>query len=141
MINNLIDAISIKLNSVFGNGKKIYSESIKQKMIEPCFFIKVLNPGQSKLLGRRYSRTHPFDIHYFPAAEGNNNELQGMASDLYEALEYVTLISGSLVHGTEMKHEVVDGVLHFFVHFNMMVILPTTYDDMKTLTTNTGVKG
>lgn len=142
MVNDLIDGISIKLNQVFGDGKRIYSESVKQGLQEPCFFIAVLNPLQTQVIGNRYFRQQPFDIHYFPAVQDNNNELQEMASDLFIALEYITLVNGDLVHGKEMRYEVVDGVLHFFVDYNMYVRkIEVPADDMETLTVNNDVKG
>lgn len=143
MINDIVDGISIKLNQVFGDTFKIYyDEDVSQGLTEPCFFIAVLNPSQAKVIGNRYFRQHPFDIHYFPVVRDNNNELQGKALDLYEALESVTIADGDLVLGTKMNHEVVDGVLHFFVNFDMYVkkvVVPE--DDMETLTVNNNVKG
>lgn len=142
MINNLIDGISIKLNQVFGDGFRIYSEDVKQGLTEPCFFIAVLNPSQVSMIGKRSFRQHPFDVHFFPAVQDNNAELQGMASDLYEALEYLTLTNGDVVRGTSMNHEVVDGVLHFFVQYNMFIHkVEVPGDPMETLTVNNNVKG
>lgn len=142
MVNDLIDGISIKLNQVFGDRKRIYSESVKQGLKEPCFFIAVLNPLQTQVIGNRYFRQHPFDIHYFPELQDNNNELHGMASDLFNALEYIALENGDLVHGKEMHYEIVDGVLHFFVDYNMYVKkVEVPADNMETLTVNSDVKG
>ena len=121
MVNDLIDAISVKLNQVFGDGVRIYSESVKQGLKEPCFFIAVLNPTQSPIIGVRYFRAHPFDIHYFPSKDGGNQEIQDVASKLFDTLEYITLLNGDLVRGTEMHYEKVDDVLHFFVKYNMFV--------------------
>lgn len=142
MINKIIDGISVKLNQVFGDGVKIYSEDVKQGLNEPCFFIAVLNPSQVNVIGNRYFRQHPFDIHYFPAVVDSNNELQNMASDLYEALEYIVLVDGDLVRGIKMNHEVVDGVLHFFVNFDMYVkkiVVPE--DGMEVVDHETNLKG
>ena len=121
MVNDLIDGISVKLNQVFGDGVRIYSESVKQGLKEPCFFIAVLNPTQNSMIGVRYFREHPFDIHYFPSKDGGNQEIQDVASKLFDALEYITLLNGDLVRGTEMHYEKVDDVLHFFVKYNMFV--------------------
>lgn len=139
MVNNLIDGISIKLNQVFGDGKRIYSEPVKQGLKEPCFFIVSLNPSQTQAMGLRYFRQHPFDIHYFPSKTGGNQEIQDVASDLFEALEYITLLNGDLVRGTNMHYEVIDGVLHFFVSYNMYVKKVVETDPMETLTTETSV--
>ena len=227
MVNDLIDAISVKLNQVFGNGVRIYSESVKQGLKEPCFFIAVLNPTQSPMIGARYFREHPFDIHYFPSKDGvaaentyctakykgirgndikivvatniddetkvdvstyvgtrlvdkqtvlpntnnlvdndwviwkdnveinptaglpltsgsnwGNQEIQDVASKLFDALEYITLLDGDLVRGTEMHYEKVDDVLHFFVKYNMFVYKQVEKaDPMETLTVNNNVKG
>lgn len=142
MINNLIDGISIKLNQVFGDGFRIYSEDVKQGLKEPCFFIAVLNPSKVNMLGKRSFRQHPFDVHFFPAVQDNNAELQGMASDLYDALEWISLENGDAVRGTNMNHEVVDGVLHFFVQYNMFIHkVEVPVDPMETLMVNNNVKG
>jgi len=59
-----------------------------------------------------------------------------------DALEYITLINGDLVHGTEMHYEVIDGVLHFFVNYNLFVKkAEIPVDGMETLTVNNDVKG
>lgn len=141
MVNDLIDGISVKLNQVFGDGYRIYSEDVQQGLKEPCFFIAVLNPSQTQVMGNRYFRQHPFDVHYFPVKLGNNEEIQGVASKMLDALEYITLLNGDLVRGTEMHYEKVDDVLHFFVQFNMFVNKVVESDPMETLTVNNDVKG
>lgn len=138
MVNNIINAISIKLNQVFGDGYRIYDESVKQGLKEPCFFVLALNPSQSTLIGNRYFRQHPFDIHYFPLVTDSKRELQDMGSKLFEVLEYITLEDGDLLRGQEMRYETVDGVLHFFVDYNLVVkknITPP--DDMEVLIVET----
>lgn len=130
MVNDLIDGISVKLNQVFGDGVRIYSESVKQGLKEPCFFIAVLNPTQNPMIGARYFREHPFDIHYFPSKDGGNQDIQDVASKLFDALEYITLLNGDLVRGTEMHYEKVDDVLHFFVKYNMFVKRDITSEEL-----------
>lgn len=138
MVNNIINAISIKLNQVFGDGYRIYDESVKQGLKEPCFLVVALNPSQSTLIGNRYFRQHPFDIHYFPLVTDSKRELQDMGSKLFEVLEYITLEDGDLLRGQEMRYETVDGVLHFFVDYNMVVKKNITpKDDMEVLIVET----
>jgi hypothetical protein len=140
MVNDLIDGISVKLNQVFGDGKKIYSELVKQGLEEPCFYVVVLNPSETQVIGNRYFRQHQFDIHYFPQGQGSNKEINEMASDLFESLEYITLLNGDVIHGTGMKYEVVDGVLHFFVNYNLYIKrVEVPIDNMETLTVNNEV--
>lgn len=94
MVNDLINGISIKLNQVFGDEYRIYTNSVTQGLIEPCFFIAVVDSSQAQLIGNRYFRQHLFDIHYFPASEGDNEEIQNVASQLFNTLEYVNLLNG-----------------------------------------------
>lgn len=140
MVNKIIDGISIKLNQVFRNGYRIYSEDVKQGLKEPCFFIAVLGPSETNRLDRRYLRQNPFDIHYFPSDSNSNIELQAMASELYEALEWIT-VEGNSVRGVQMYHETVGGVLHFFVQYNLHVVkLVTAADPMETLDVINGIE-
>ena len=39
MINAIIEAVSVSLNSEFGDGYEIHMEEIEQGLEEPCFFI------------------------------------------------------------------------------------------------------
>jgi len=65
-----------------------------------------------------------------------------VASKLFDTLEYITLLDGDLVRGTEMHYEKVDDVLHFFVKYNMFVYKQVEKaDPMETLTVNNNVKG
>lgn len=132
MVNELLNGISIKLNQVFGDGYEIYGDTdVVQGLKEPCFFIAILNPSQTKLIGQRYFREHPFDVQFFPTKSGDNVELQELASELFLALEYITLLNGDLVHGTSMNYENVDGVLHFKVNYNMFLRKVEPKDNME----------
>lgn len=122
MINSIIEAISVSLNSEFGDGYKIYMEEIEQGLEEPCFFIFCLKPSNDLFLGKRYFRTNPFCIQYFPESREKQRECNGVAEQMYDCLEYITMDSDTNpIHGTKMKHEVVDGVLSFFVNYDCFV--------------------
>lgn len=69
----------------------------------------------------RYKKNILFDIHYFSHKENVNSDCNNMADKLYELLEYVK-VNESLYRGSDMTHEVVDGVLHFMLQFNYHVI-------------------
>ena len=94
----------MKLNATFGAGYKIYQNDVEQGFKEPCFFS-----------GR------------------NNTELFTVAGDLMECLEFITLPNGDVLHGTSMSYEVEDGVLHFFVNYNLTLRRPSEETPMETL--------
>ncbi len=121
MINDIINGIATKLNETFGNKYQVWRENIKQGLTEPCFSIVALEPEQSAKLPTRYLRKYPFDIHYFPKDKlKEKEECYTVAEELYVALEYINVLD-NLCHGTKMRYEVVDGVLHFFVNYDMFV--------------------
>ncbi|ASS76820.1 hypothetical protein CIG75_18985 [Tumebacillus algifaecis] len=114
-------------NGVFGALKerfpevKRYGEAIKQGLNGPCFFVRLLSAQHDRELDRRYKRAHSFDIHYFASS---NEDAHAVAEQLYDCLEYIIVADGKC-RGTRMRHEVVDGVLHFFVDYDFHVMRPT----------------
>ena len=123
----------------FSELKKL-AENVEQGLEEPCFFIFSLKPSSKQLVGNRYERKYPFDIHFFPDTElvdgisTINNQLNEVTERLFTALEYIT-VDNSLVRGTSINAEIVDNVLHFFINFNMIVKKETEpIDTMGSLT-------
>lgn len=124
MINSIIASISITLDAEFNKDKsedyEIHSEEIKQGLKEPCFFIQCLNPTTELFLGKRYFRQNQFCIQFFPATDKKQRECNEVAERMIWCLEYIT-VNGDLFRGTKMKHEVVDGILNFFVNYDCFV--------------------
>lgn len=118
-INSIRSGVIIALSDLFP-AMEIHGESIEQDFKAPSFFVKLLSVAQDQELDRRYRRSYSFDIHYFPAGPDPNEEAHGMAEQLYDKLRQIE-VDGALYRGTGMNHEVVDGVLHFFVDFNFHV--------------------
>lgn len=118
-VNDVRRGVIATLKQNFPN-IKIYGEEIKGGFQEPCFFVKVFPVSHIREQGRRYLRAHSLDIHYFPATEYANEEMHDIAEQLYNVMEYIT-VTGQLCRGTNMRHEIVDGVLHFFVNYDFHV--------------------
>lgn len=141
MINEIIDGISVAINSEFGDHYEIYTESVEQGLTEPCFSILCLNPTIGQVLGKRYFRRNQFCIHYFPSSNERKSECHSVIERLMDALEIIT-VSGDLCRGTDMHGEVVDDVLSFFVNYDMHVYKgKTTTPTMETVSHNTNMKG
>lgn len=119
----------------------IYGEEIKQGLDPPCFFVKLFPVAQERQQGRRYIRQHTFDIHYFPrgfdtgGVSTANEEMHQLSDTLYGVMEYIDC--NGLIRGTGMRHEIVDGVLHFFVSYDFHLLrqrptsTPMQHMDMK----------
>jgi hypothetical protein len=129
MINKIIDGICEKLNESFGDGYEIYTELKNQGLKEPCFSVMCVNPINNQVIGNRYFRNNLFSILYFPASKEPKAECNTVLEKLYLALEIIKIketlpdesIKESLVRGTNMRGELVDGVLNFLVNFNLFV--------------------
>mgnify|MGYP000009979225 CR=1 FL=1 len=141
MLNEVIKGISMALNTAFGDEYEIRQNDVEQGLVNGSFFIQVLKPELTPLLGRRSMKRNPFDVMYFPKAPGNNAEMFTVAETMMEALDFITLPSGDLLHGTSVNYEIVDNVLHFFVNYNLPMIRPAEETYMETLETEVGTIG
>lgn len=140
MLDDIITGIAKALGATFGDAFRVYENDVKQGLTEPCFFIAALRPEQTPLLGDRAIWRNPFDIHYIPKGGGTNAELYHVAEHLMFGLRYITLPNGDMLRGTSISYEVVDGVLHFFVHYNMVVNIIKEHPAMETLNTDIKTK-
>ena len=140
MLNSIISGICEKLNEVFGDDVRIYKDEVKQGLQEPCFFVQLVAPTNTQQLGNRYYRKNLFGIQYIPKSE-TRSECSSVQDKLYLALEYIT-VGGDLWRGTEMRGELTDGILTFFVNFDSTVYKAVNSDPMEDLeNTNIDVKG
>ena len=142
MIDSIIEGISTALNAEFGDRYKIYVNELKQGLKEPCFFISCIRPTSRRFFNRRYFREHSFCIQYFPESRNRETEECNDVTDrLFLCLEYIT-VTGDLMMGTKMRSELVDGVLNFFVNFDLFVkINPDEIPVMEELSQTVSAKG
>ena len=121
MLNTIMEAISVALDAEFGDGYEIYIEEISQDMGGHAFFIQCLNPTEELFFWKRYFRKNQFCIQYFPENKlHGKEECYAVGERLFSCLEYLD-VGGDLVMGTKRKYEVVDGILHFFVNYDLFV--------------------
>lgn len=142
MINSIIESISISLKAEFGDKYKIHREVKRQGLIEPCFFIQCLNPTEELFFWKRYFRQNQFCIQYFPENKlHEKEECYAVAERLFSCLEYLD-VGSDLVMGTKRKYEVVDGILHFFVNYDLFVYkVAESVPVMEEVSSETHVKG
>lgn len=139
MIDRIISGISNALFETFGYEN--HATKIPQDLETPCFFIQCLEPESKKYIGTRYLRKHHFVIQYFPQSESDaNTECYSVGEQMYECLEVIN-IDGFFLRGMEMKFEIVDDVLHFFVDYNAFIRKVRQKETMGSLKTGIHVKG
>ena len=141
MINKIIDGICIAINSEFGNDYEIYTETTEQGLTEPCFSVVCINPASEQFLGKRYFRTNQFCIHYFPSTSNKKMECYSVLERLMNSLELIT-VNDEAIRGTAMHGEVIEGVLNFFVNYDMFVYKKQEKEPvMEDVAYNSDVKG
>lgn len=120
-LSAILDGISEKLNETFGDDYTLYPEELKQGLQRPCFFIKLLNPSNTIERDLTYRRGNSYCIHFFPKSTNQpKTECYQMLDELYLALEYIE-VDGNLVRGVNMRGEVHDEILQFYVNYNVRV--------------------
>nr|DAG72560.1 MAG TPA: tail completion protein [Caudoviricetes sp.] len=138
MVNDIIDGLSEALeNSI---QCKVYTRNVKQGLHIPCFFMQLLKPGKVPLIGARHIRDYPFDIQYFPTDESDNEYMMQIGDMLMDYLEIITLSDGQIVCGKDMEYEIVDGVLHFYVTYTVVLRKKEEEDSMRNYGLKTGVR-
>ncbi len=118
-INDIQEAISMKLHQAFGSGYKKYIDEVPQGFITPAFLIQFLNLEHIRQIGNRWKVTTLFNVQYFP--QNGSSEASNMTLKTQQALKEVTLLNGSLMLGTGSNSELVDGIAHNFIHFNFFL--------------------
>lgn len=144
MINSIIEAISIALNAEFTEKEfEIYMEEMKQGINEPCFFIACLEPTSDVFLGKRYYTTNNFVIQYFPESTDNTQrECNSIAERMKWCLEYITTQGDEKpIRGDGMHYEIVDGVLNFFVSYDLFIRLIEENEAMEGMDSDIAVNG
>ncbi len=137
--NDIIDGVSIKLNELFGEKYTIYTNNVKQGLQFPCFFIKTLPSNKKKLIGNRYENELNLVIHMM-LEEENLEEFNNISDRIYE-LEYIILLNGDMLKGYNMKIEISDGVLLYFITYKYFTYNETIREnDMEGISSNGEVK-
>lgn len=132
MLNDILDAVTRRLDALFGEGYEIYTDEVKQGLKEPCFFVQFLEPSEKRVIGQRYYRQTDVCIQYFPGnAKKIMRELNRVSDILLSGMEYITLEDDSLLRGTglSVRPDMEQRVLTFLVSYNMFVIKPKERED------------
>lgn len=141
IVQSLTVALSKKLEEAFDN-PVIYHDMLPMGFTEPCFFINSINSQVALRLYDRYRVQVSYDITYHPEERHfHSQELSKVADKMAFGLEYIPLEDGGLVRGNDIKWEVQDNVLHFFISFDFFVRRPVDRGiKMQTLTQQYGLK-
>lgn len=134
MVPEIMDGISLALKRAFGDDVEIYfSNDGQEGLKEPCFVLSVKRSSRTKRIGNRYRQRNSFRLAYHPAGKPGDAEMMDVAERLLDALEFIRLADGDLIHGTSMAYRIVDGVLRFSVDFNLFLKKEPEIEEMETV--------
>ena len=129
MTNEITSGISTALSQEFGEAYEIYKEPVTQGLKKPCFSITCVSPSARLFVGKRYFRQNQFCIQYFPQGPQVNEECNEVLERLFCCLEII-LLDGEAIRGTKMTSEIKDGMLKFFLNFDMFVYQVDTAENV-----------
>lgn len=118
-INDIVVAISRKLQEAFGNSYKKYTDEVPQGFKTPAFFIQFLSFEHIQQIGNRWKVTPLFNVQYFP--RNGASESASMTLKVQQALKDVTLVNGTKMLARGANSEVVDGIAHNFMRFDFFL--------------------
>lgn len=125
MTEDIIKAICAAIYSEFGEEYTIYTEAVAQDVQTPCFFVICTQPKLNRYMDNEYYQEIPVVVQYLPE---NTDNYRCECNDVFEQLSLnldTISFEDSCVHGTDTRGEIIDGVLNFFVDYNMMVYKST----------------
>ena len=119
-INDIVNAISVKLHEAFGSGYKKYIDEVPQGFTTPAFLIQFLSLEHIQQMGNRWKITPLFNVQYFPRTGAS--ESANMTLKIQQALKDATLLNGvqMLARGSR-NSEIVDGIGHNFMRFDFFL--------------------
>jgi hypothetical protein len=120
IINNIKNSIANMLKTLYPS-YEVNDETLKQGLIEPCFFVKLIDQNTNKEIKNRFNFNTMFSIQYFLDENTENlfEQYIDMAEILYEKLSLFIDLSGGYLRGSNMRHEIQDNILTFFVDVNI----------------------
>lgn len=139
MIQSIIDGIIKAIRTEYDRSFRIYTESVKQGLKEPCFSILCLNGSDEQNVGSRRNREYLFNITFFPKTDTPIIECLNVKENLYDLLSMID-VDGSMLRGARMSGEIVDGVLQFRVTYAFFLLAVHTEEGMENIEVTTNGK-
>lgn len=122
VVRSLTVALSKGLENIFDN-PCIYQDMLPMGYRSPCFFVNHVDTQVQLKLFNRYRVVANYDITYHPAERKfNSKEFSEVVEKMIYRLELVQLEDGNYVRGSNIRYEVQDSVLHFFIAFDFFII-------------------
>lgn len=118
MLNNIINAVMVRLDSLYGDTCEYLREIRESGGEKPTFFIKPLKPTRTRLIGTRGVELYPLDIAYFDFS--SRHDAYEVADTLLHNLDHIDIGDGHLLAHNDIEYNVVDEILHVVVTYRVI---------------------
>lgn len=135
--NDLIDSVISAIDTEFNGIYPIYTETVKQGLVEPCFFVFPLEATVNVDLNKRYKRSNPFNIQYLDINYSSRYDVMERLADCLEVIE----CNGKKFRNEGFSAETVNGeILNCLVTYDTFEYRLPDIEIMMELEQNTVVK-
>lgn len=115
----MVDGISEAVCNEFGTEYDFVSNIGQSGSEQGSFYIHSYESSREAMLAMQCKSKNSFMIYYYPkSVDAYTEELGSICERLYDCLEYIKE-SDNLIRGINMRSEVCEGVLHFFVDYHL----------------------
>lgn len=127
----MIDEIIFVLHSTFPD-IRIYTETVEQGVVEPCFIVTHLSGNGKREITKRMKIVNQFVIQFLPKSYGVNGQHKENedCSKMMDSLRYL-LADTKSYHATILDGKITDGVLTFEVEYPTMTVTVDPADFME----------
>ena len=122
MTEGILNGISLALAAAFP-AYPVYGDSrVRQGLEAPCFFVGLgecsVKPLPCGLLGVRQG----VDVVYFPEKREDFGEMWGITPRVLSLLETLTLPEDGMVRGSNLRCDIVDGLMHMRALYKLRLL-------------------
>ena len=133
MVNDVLDAISVGLNKVFGSDYRYYVEDVPQKLKTPCFTIESIDYTVRSYNKTSYYITVPVVIQFYPENEVNSKKHSyDIGNQIADAVEYIS-VDGVLLRSENINYQLNDDILQVFLTYRFWTKSKPSYNYMEEL--------
>lgn len=111
VLNNVISALKAEFPNL-----KVYTDTIAQGVVAPCFIVKSVSLKWEVLTTTRRLEQHTYSVTYLSPDREDDTDALGMRVRLCQVLQFI-----GIAHCTDLDCNVEDGVLSVVCKYNVHV--------------------
>ncbi len=132
IIKEIIDGLCARITETVGDGYEIYTQTMEQGMVKPCFFIMCDSSKEERFLGKRYKCSSKINIEYLSNTKDKYDENYKFFEDIRNALEYI-YIDGNLTKVNIIDSKIGEDSFNLALDIKLFIYKEETVEKMEKL--------